>query len=147
MHRHTWKKKRITTAGYYWDFNSECAVMRYNASLLSLNCGALHAEPLLTLTYLRQVCSSEQCVRCAWRVANQHGEATFCPVDQIVLCHLRCLEVVFQQHLRKVAVHLESFVFSNWVAAHPVQICAITKICQWDVMFSQQWILTPCVGI
>jgi hypothetical protein len=45
--------------------------------------------------------------------------------------------VVFQQHLRKIAVHLERFVLSNWVATHPVQVCTIRRICQWDATFSR----------
>jgi hypothetical protein len=55
-------------------------------------------------------------------IADNHWEIAVRPVDQTVLGHLGRLEVVLEQHLRKVAVHLVRLVLSRVIVAHSVKV-------------------------
>lgn len=61
-------------------------------------------------------------VRRGRRVGRQVGRRAAGPVHQRVLRHLRGREVVLQQRLREVAVHLVRFVLALGVARQPVQV-------------------------
>lgn len=56
------------------------------------------------------------------RWGRQGGRRASAPVQQRMLGELRRLEVVLEQRLRKVAVHLVRLVFTFRVAGQPVQI-------------------------